>query len=461
VLVAGERPVVLCMAPSQKQAGVVFGYVGGILESTPLLSGLIKSRSSDSLTLTNGIEIEVRAASFRNLRGMTAIAVVGDEAAFWYDEQSGAMNTDSAILDAVRPSLATTGGLLAVITTPHARRGETFASFSRHYGAQGDIRILVAQGASRDLNPSLPQSVVDRAMERDPVAARAEWLAQFRADLERFLSLEAVQACVDPGVFERAPAAWGVAYVGFVDPSGGSADSFAAAVAHREDDRLVLDAVREIKPPFSPEAATRELAGFFKSYGLSRISGDRYAGMWPREAFLKHNVSYETAERDASGLYLELLPAINSRRVALLDNPRLVSQLASLERRAAPFGRDRIDHPPNAHDDVANAVAGAFALLSASTTGAAWVSFYGALARRAPRPQYDSADDPLPWRGPSPSPVAAGNRLTELYRLTLADSSRSLDVAPNNCSRCRQEIAPGATVVSDGFQSFHLECRPN
>jgi hypothetical protein len=86
------------------------------------LASLIKSRTVDTLTLTNGIAIEVRAASFRNLRGVTAVAIVGDEAAFWYDESSGAANTDEQILNAVRPALATTGGLLAVITTPHAAR---------------------------------------------------------------------------------------------------------------------------------------------------------------------------------------------------------------------------------------------------------------------------------------------------------------------------------------------------
>ena len=44
----------------------------------------------------------------------------------------------------------------------------------------GDQAILVAQGTSRDFNPDLPQSVIDRALERDPAAASAEYLAQFR-----------------------------------------------------------------------------------------------------------------------------------------------------------------------------------------------------------------------------------------------------------------------------------------
>jgi hypothetical protein len=39
-------------------------------------------------------------------------------------------------------------------------------------------------------------------------------------------------------------------------------------------------------------------------------------------------------------------PLLNSGRVELLDNSRLISQLCNLERRTARGGRDSIDHPP-------------------------------------------------------------------------------------------------------------------
>jgi hypothetical protein len=45
----------------------------------------------------------------------------------------------------------------------------------------------------------------------------------------------------------------------------------------------------------------------------------------------------------------------------LLDHPRAIAQLCSLERRTARGGRDSIDHAPGAHDDLANAVAGVVA----------------------------------------------------------------------------------------------------
>ena len=68
------------------------------------------------------------------------------------------------------------------------------------------------------------------------------------------------------------------------------------------------------------------------------------------------------ADTPRSDLYRDLLPLITSQQVALLDHPRLVAQLCALERRTGRAGRDTIDHPPGAHDDVANAVAGALVL---------------------------------------------------------------------------------------------------
>jgi hypothetical protein len=364
VLVAGERPVVLCLAPSQKQAGVVLAYIVGILESVPLLAKLIANRTMDIITLTNGLEIEVRSANFRSVRGTTCVAVVADEGAFLYSEDSGSANPDTAILDALRPALATTNGLLAVISSPHARRGAVYDTWSQHYGEKGDRLILVAQGASRAFNPSLSQKVVDRAMERDPAAASAEYLGLFRSDLEAFVTREMIETAVSTGVHVRAPLS-GVSYRGFVDPSGGSNDSMTMAIAHREEAKVIVDCIGERKAPFSPESVINEFSEVFKAYRIAKITGDRYGGEFPRELFRKRGISYEPAEMNRSELYLAFLPVLNSGRLELLDNQRMVAQFVGLERRVARSGKDSVDHAPSAgsHDDVANAVAGAVSLV--------------------------------------------------------------------------------------------------
>jgi hypothetical protein len=358
VTVAGERPTVLLLAANVKQASISLSYVAGILESVPLLSQMVKGRTADSVELINGVVIEVRPASFKGLRGITAVAVVADEIAFWHTEDSQSSNPDSEIIAALRPSLATTQGPLICISSPYARRGELWTTYQRHFGAKGDPKILVAKAPSRTMNPSLPQRVVDRAMERDAASASAEYMAEFRTDLERFVSLEAVQDCVPPGVRELPPQRQ--AYVCFIDPSGGSADSMTMAIAYRNHDGgAVLVAIRERRPPFSPAAVVAEFAEILRLYGVREVRGDAYGAVWVQEAFEKLGIGYRHSEKNRSQLYSELLPALNSREVTLLDDKRLVAQLVGLERRTSRSGKDSIDHAPGGHDDVANACAGA------------------------------------------------------------------------------------------------------
>ena len=128
---------------------------------------------------------------------------------------------------------------------------------------------------------------------------------------------------------------------------------------------MIIDCVRERRPPFSPR---RSVAEFFRGAALvrpaRRATGDRYAGEWPREQFRKHGIEYALAPLPKSQLYAAFLPRINSGSVELLDHPRLIAQLVGLERRTTRGSRDSIDHGPGAHDDLINAVA-----LAAVTAG--------------------------------------------------------------------------------------------
>jgi hypothetical protein len=131
------------------------------------------------------------------------------------------------------------------------------------------------------------------------------------------------------------------------------------AIGHREGDHCVLDAVREVRPPFDPAAVVSEFCTLLKSYRINFVISDRYGGEWVASQFRTHGLHLRPSERSKSELFIDLLPAINSGTAALLDNDRLIAQLCALERRTSSSGKDTVDHPPGAHDDVANAVAGA------------------------------------------------------------------------------------------------------
>ena len=92
--------------------------------------------------------------------------------------------------------------------------------------------------------------------------------------------------------------------------------------------------------------------------------GNRYAPGFVAEHFRANGIRYNPSQRDRSQLYLEMLPILNAGRGLLLDDAELLRELRGLERRRGSSGRDRVDHRPGAHDDRANAAAGALVLAS-------------------------------------------------------------------------------------------------
>ena len=93
------------------------------------------------------------------------------------------------------------GGMLLCASSPYARRGALWDAYRKHFGQ--DSSVLIWKAPTRVMNPSVPQSVIDAAIEADPSSAAAEYMAEFRVDLEPFVSREVAEAAVDPGVFER------------------------------------------------------------------------------------------------------------------------------------------------------------------------------------------------------------------------------------------------------------------
>jgi len=375
----GERATIMVLAADRKQARGIVRYVRGMLTNIPMLARMVERETAEGFDLTNRVTIEVGTASSRATRGYTLAAALCDEIAFWPTDD--AAEPDYAVLDAIRPGMATIpGAMLICASSPYARRGALWDAHRRYHG-KSDAPVLVWQAATRDMNPTIPMKTITDAYARDPASASAEFGAQFRSDVESLLTREAVAAVIDSGIRERAPESRR-GYFAFVDPSGGSSDSMTLAIAHVEDGVAVLDAVRERKPPFSPESVVEEFCDLLRIYGLRKVTGDRYGGEWPREQFRKQRIEYALAPKTRSEMYQALVPTINSRKVQLLDLPALETQLVALERRTARGGRESIDHPPGGHDDIANAVAGAIHLAAPSSSGypatpAEWRSVLG------------------------------------------------------------------------------------
>jgi hypothetical protein len=110
----GERGVLPIMAANTLQAGQCYKFIRRIFTNIPRFAALVEQLggrhggiTTDTISLKNRIDIQVRPASFRTIRGITAIGVIAEECSMWQSDDS--RNPDREILAAARPCLATTG----------------------------------------------------------------------------------------------------------------------------------------------------------------------------------------------------------------------------------------------------------------------------------------------------------------------------------------------------------------
>jgi hypothetical protein len=194
----GESAAVKVVAVDRRQARVIFRYALALLTKVPTLASLVVRQSDDEIELSNGVAIEVQTASFRSIRGYTILALLVDEIAYLRNDESSA-NPDAEILIAGRAAMATLHGNAMLLTagSPYARRGEQYRAWRTYHG-KDDASVLVWQAPTRTMNETVPQSFIDEQMERDPEAASAEYLAQFRRDIADFVDRAVVEALV-PG----------------------------------------------------------------------------------------------------------------------------------------------------------------------------------------------------------------------------------------------------------------------
>jgi hypothetical protein len=225
--------------------------------------------------------------------------------------------------------------------------------------------VLFIQADSRLLNPTLDQGLIDAAYHDDPEAARSEWGGEWRSDISQFIPDDLIDAAIVPGRMELP---WTLhlrgTYVAFRDPSGGAHDAMTMAIAHRAPgtraEHIVLDQIHVAVPPFDPEEIARRYSAVLQRFEVHYVTGDRYAAEWVVSAFRHAGMRYAISDLDKSAIYCEALPLFAQKRVELLDDKRLLTELRLLERKPRAGGRgDAVDHPPRGTDDIANAACGA------------------------------------------------------------------------------------------------------
>ena len=385
-----EKGYIMIIAVDRRQAGVVFNYVRRILELSAFKKMVVKE-GAEELELSNRVVIAVQTCSFKSLRGYQVLACVADEISMWSTEFSTSnANPAQEILTALRPSLGSMkDSRLISISTGFQRSGPMFETYRDKYGVD-DPEVLVWAASTTDMNPLYSRKVIDRALKEDYQAAAVEYGEGvfFRADLEGFLSTEALEGVIVPGRLELAPQR-GVDYVAGVDTSGGRGDAAVLNIMHRAADKVIQDCIRAAFPPFDPaECVKRQFAPVVKEYGIREVVGDKYAASFHSGVWEAEGIRYKNADLAKSDYYLEFLPLVMRRGVELLDHKRQTTEFRQLLRRTGKQ-RDTVDHAPNGHDDHSNCCA--LAVVEASRSEGAGAAF-GTIEHDV-YPHMDAPDD--------------------------------------------------------------------
>src|SRR5262245_24972368 len=290
----GERATIMVIATDRKQARTIYRFALALL-TIPQLARLVTRKTSEQIHLSTGAAIEIHTATFRRTRGYAIAAALLDELAFWPTDEWNA-EPDREVLDAVRAGMAQFPNARPhCASSPYERKGALWEAFRARHGKDGEP-VLVWKAATRTMNATVPQATIDAALKRDEAWARAEFFAEFRDDISLFVPFETVAACLGEHA-EMEPEAKR-RYFAFVDPAGGSGgDSMALAIAHREGERAVVDLVREVKPPFSPEDAINQFVLALRPYRIKEVVGDRFGGEFPREMFRRRGISSALAQK--------------------------------------------------------------------------------------------------------------------------------------------------------------------
>ncbi len=355
----GETGVVAIVCQDQRATAVTFGYLRGYFEHSPVLRTMLADEpKAQCLDLVNRLQVRCFPTTVASMRSWSIPVGILNEPAFYRLE--GAVNSDVEIQTAMRRGMVGFARTkLVKISTPYMKGGVLFDDFTRAFGRE-DPDLLVWRSTTALMNPAVSGARLEQQRRLDPLRFAREFEAEFADDVAAFVPRQWIDAAVRAGRYELPPG-HGRA-VAAIDPSGGGLDAFTFSVVYARADGGVVQAVMRGAARVGAtapdlEGLVREYMTLARRYGCREVISDKYAAGWGRQAGERHGLRFVPSEMDRSAAYLNLEPLLAQGRIELLDHPQMVRELALLERRPRPGGRDVVEHPRGGHDDYSNALA--------------------------------------------------------------------------------------------------------
>jgi hypothetical protein len=354
----GEMGFVILLARTMSQARVAFRVIRHLIHSSPILRKLVVRETRNEIELNNGVVICCYPCSYSSVRGVTVVAAICDEMAFWYHDENAA-NPEQEVLDALRPGMATaTRSKLIKVSTPFKKEGILWNEFQR----RGELDYLVWQAPTVNMNPTISSTVLERAQARDDRKFRREFMAEFSEDLSSWIDSEILDGCVvrNRKDLPRVPH---VNYLAAIDPGFVHSD-FAFVIAHLSAGNVIIDRLvgwrGTKKAPVAFEWACEQIASILHEFGINSVFGDQYCAPVIRQELMKRSIYFEQLNFDSNTrpqIFGNLHHLLVQSKIEIPDDPELLRQFRSLDEIKTSRGRIDIRASGNSRDDLAVVVA--------------------------------------------------------------------------------------------------------
>ena len=231
---AGQEAYVMLLAPTIAQARIAFRSIRDYIWGSRLLSKHVISITKDEIKLDNGIIIGCYASTYDGVRGRIIVAAICDEMAFWSHEENAA-NPEEEVIAALTPGMITVeNAKLIKISTPFGKQGLLWKEFQQ----RSELDFPVWQLSSREMNPKISPSKLEREKRRDEEKFRREYLAEFTDSTSGWVGPEILDPCIARGR-RQLPRLRDAIYEAALDPASRHND-FALTILHRLPDGVIV-----------------------------------------------------------------------------------------------------------------------------------------------------------------------------------------------------------------------------
>lgn len=355
----GDEGFVMLLAKDLQQARIALRCVRNYLRRSPILSKRIVSTTKNEIKLDNGITIGCYASTYDGVRGRTIVTAVCDELAFWPRGESAA-DSDEEVIAALRPGMATVhNAKLVKISTPYAKCGVLWTDFQH----RNELDFPVWQVSSIRMNPTIDVKMLAREQRRNEENYRREYLAEFTDSINSWIIPEILDPCIVRGRVEVPPRR-GVRYAAAIDPASRHNDFALAILEFSPDEKVILAHLSRwrgtSKAPVPYDHVLGEIKSILDQFEINSVTGDQYYCDVISQNLLKLGISYEISvfgPQTRGKIFANLKHLLVQKKIELLDNLELLSELRSLQEVKTERGQIDIRPGLGMRDDLAVAVA--------------------------------------------------------------------------------------------------------